>query len=114
MAVIDPGKRDQRIVIRTVPTTKSETGADLRGEPVMVARVYAAIKPAPTGSKREFYTAEKLTTRTLYEVEIPYIPNLDETMEILWEARNAVLNILSITDLGARPLTVKITAEEQR
>lgn len=114
MATIDPGKRDQRIVIRSVPTTKSASGADLRGDPLTVARVYAAIKPAITGSKREFYTAEKLTTRTLYELEFPYIEGLNETMEILWEARGVVLDILEVHDLGGRPLNIKLTAQEQR
>ena len=109
----DPGKRDQRVIVQSVPITKSASGADVKGTPVQIARTWAEIKTAPR-SQTEFFTGEKLTTRTTYQVEIPYIPNLTEAMEIVWEARNTVLDIIKVEDLGPRELTIKILVQDQR
>ena len=110
---IDPGKRDQRVTVRSIPTAKSATGTDIAGDPVTVSRTYACIKLA-NQSKMEFFTGEKLATRTVYELELPYIAGLADDMEILWEVRNVLLDILQIQDLGQRHLNIKILAQEQR
>lgn len=114
MQTIDPGKRTERVTVQRIPTTKSATGADIPGDPETVAQTWASILVSKRYNRPEFFTGEKLATRTVYDVEMPYIPNLTEDMVILWEARGVSLNILQIHDQGQRNLSMLILAQEQR
>ncbi len=105
------GKLDQKITYRTVPTTKSATGADVPGAPVDFATVYAQITPAK-GQRGEFFAADRLNVKTKYDLKHRYVAGLTEGMQVAWGSRT--LNVLSVPDVGSRPGYMVVLAEELR
>ncbi len=106
------GKLTEKITYRTVPTTKSATGADVAGTPVDFATVYAEIKPAKATGNREFLAANRLNVKTRYDLKHRYVAGLHEGMQVAWGART--LNVLSVPDVGPRAPYMIVLAEELR
>ncbi len=107
------GKLDQLITYRTVPTTKSATGADVPGTPVDFATVYAEITPS-RGNRGEFDAANRLNVKTRYDLKHRYVAGLTEGMQVSWGSPERLLNVLSVPDVGPRAGYMIVLAEEQR
>lgn len=107
------GKLDQTITFRSRTTTKSASGEDIEGSPTDVATVWARIRPV-SGQRAEFFGGgDRFNVLTKYDVEIRYLTGLNEAMEIYWADRGITLDILSMPDVGKRPMNLKILAEER-
>ncbi len=105
------GKLIHKITYQTVPTTKSASGADVPGEPVDFATVYAKITPAK-GQRTEFFAADRLNVKTKYDLKHRHVAGLHEGMRVKWGDRT--LNVLSAPDVGPRVSYQVVLAEELR
>lgn len=110
---IDAGEFDQEIIFRSRTTAKSASGADIpQSPPVDVATCRASIKIS--GGRPEFFSADQLATQIRYLIKTYYISGITEEMEIYWQARDVTLDIVQVLDVGTRPRTLQVFAEERR
>ncbi len=109
----DPGERDQYITLVEKPTSKSSSGADIpAAEPILILGCWAKITEMPRGGRLEGIQAGVLATVTQYVVDIYYVPDITEQMDILWGTRT--LDIIRVVDLGPITMSLTMIAEERR